>query len=358
MATLERPGLLQLPVYHAEDRSNGILLDANERATNLPEAVKKAALEQIGKVAFNRYPDMGMTTLTTLLAEGLDVSPEEIVIGCGSSGLLEAACQAFGGPGRKIAYPAPSFSMYEVYARLAGSEPLPLALDADFKMDVPAVCRTITAEQPSLVILCNPNNPTGTVMTPEALQPLLETAACPVVVDEAYIEFSQAASVLPLRKQFPNLIIMRTFSKAYGLAAARVGYLTARTELTALLQRVLMPYRINSMSLVAAETVYTMRAAFAEDIQWMIGERQRLAQSLAALKLKVFPSGTNFLFVQLTNAQGATTLATYLHDHGIVVRDFSKAPLVGGLRITVGTHDENETLVKTVRQFMADRGNA
>ena len=358
MATLERPGLLQLPVYHAEDRSAGILLDANERAINLPETVRQAAIERIGKVAFNRYPDMGMTTLTTLLAEGLGVSPEEIVIGCGSSSLLEAACQAFGGAERKIAYPAPSFSMYEVYVRLAGGEPLPLALEADFKMDVPAVCRTIAEERPSLIILCNPNNPTGTVMTPEALQPLLETAACPVVVDEAYIEFSQAVSVLPLRKKFPNLIIMRTFSKAYGLAAARVGYLAARPELAAFFQRVLMPYRINSMSLAAAETVYAMRNAFAEDIQWMIEERQRLAQALTELKLKVFPSGTNFLFVRLTDAQGAAALASYLHDNGIVVRDFSKAPLLGGLRITIGTQAENKALVQAVRQFMADRRNA
>ena len=355
MATFERPGLLELPVYHAEDRSVGILLDANERAFNLPEMVKTAVFAQISNIEFNRYPDMGMTALKNLLAEGLGVSSEEIVIGCGSSGLLEAACQAFGGPGRKIAYPAPSFSMYEVYARLAGSQLLPLTLTADFKMDIPAVCRTITAEQPSLVILCNPNNPTGTVMTPEELRPLLETANCPVVIDEAYIEFSKAVSVLPLRKEFGNLIIMRTFSKAYGLASARVGYLTAMPELTGLLERVLMPYRINSMSLAAAETVYTMRKAFDDDIQGIIGAREQLAKALTDLTLRVFPSGTNFLFVRLEDAQRAGALAAYLHDNGIVVRDFSKAPLLGGLRITIGTQAENETLIKTVRQFMADR---
>ena len=358
MATLERPGLLQLPVYHAEVRTAGILIDANERATDLPAPVRQAVVERLGRIAFNRYPDMGMTALKTMLADGLGVTPGEVAVGCGSSELLAAACHVFGGSGRKIAYPVPSFSMYEVYVRLAESDPLPLALDGDFKLDVPAACRKIAAEQPSLVILCNPNNPTGTVMTPEELRPILEAAACPVVVDEAYIEFSAAVSLLAWRKEYPNLIIMKTFSKAYGLASVRVGYLTASTEVTALFGRVLMPYQVNAMSLAAAETVYAMRAVFTEEINRLKSERERLACALNELTLKVYPSGTNFLFVRLQDGAAATALAGYLHGHGVVVRDFSRAPLLQGLRITVGTPEENDTLLSLVKQFFTDGGRA
>lgn len=358
MATLERPGLLQLPVYQAEVRTAGILIDANERATDLPDAVRRAVMERLGRISFNRYPDMGMSALKAALADGLGVTPEEVAVGCGSSELLAAACHVFGGPGRKIAYPVPSFSMYEVYVCLAESEALPMALDGEFKLDVPAACKMISQEQPSLIILCNPNNPTGTVMTPEELRPILETASCPVVVDEAYIEFSAAASLLRWRKEYPNLIIMRTFSKAYGLASARVGYLTAETELTALFGRFLMPYQVNSMSLAAAETVYAMRALFTDEISRLKVERERLARALNELAIKVYPSGTNFLFVRLKDGAEATALAVYLHRHGVVVRDFSRSPLLHGLRITVGTPDENDTLLAVVRQFFADGGKA
>lgn len=358
MATLERPGLLQLPVYQAEVRTAGILIDANERATDLPAPVRQAVVERLNRIAFNRYPDMGMSALKASLADGLGVTSEEIAVGCGSSELLAAACHVFGGPGRKIAYPIPSFSMYEVYVRLSESDPLPLALDGDFKLDVPAACRKIAAEQPALVILCNPNNPTGTVMTPEELRPILETALCPVVIDEAYIEFSAAASLLGWRKEYPNLIIMKTFSKAYGLASARVGYLTASEELTALFGRVLMPYQVNAMSLAAAETVYAMRAVFTEEINILKAERERLAQALNELEITVYPSGTNFLFVRLEDGTAAKELAAYLHRQGIVVRDFSRSPSLQGLRITVGTSEENKALLALVRQFFADGGKA
>ncbi len=355
MATLERPGLLQLPVYHADDSNATIRLDANERTKNLPEPVRKAVVDRLSNIAFNRYPEMNMTTLKKMLAAGLGVSLEEVAIGCGSSALLEAACQAFGGMGRKIAYPVPSFSMYEVYVRLADSEPVQLAMDDDFKLDVAAAIKTLAEQQPSLLLLCNPNNPTGTVMTPEELMPLLKAAQCPVLVDEAYIEFSQEVSLLGIQQQFPNLIIMRTFSKAYGLASARVGYMTARPELVGLLERVLLPYHVNAMSLAAAETVFAMRAEFTADIAETIAERQRMAAALAAVPVQVYPSGTNFLFCRFKDPDEAAALFDFLCQHDIGVRDFSRKPLLGGLRITIGTPAENDQVFKMIKLFLDSR---
>ena len=356
MATLERPGLLELPVYHAEDSEATIRLDANERTTNLPEPVRQAVVDRLSAIAFNRYPEMNMTTLKKMLAEGIGITTDEVAVGCGSSALLEAACQAFGGAGRKIAYPVPSFSMYEVYVRLADSDPLPLAMDANFKLDVAAACKTLAEEQPVLLMLCNPNNPTGTVMTPDELMPLLQAAQCPVLVDEAYVEFSSEVSLLGFQKDFPNLMIMRTFSKAYGLASARVGYMTARAELISLFERVLLPYHVNAMSLAAAETVYAMRDAFAPDIAATIKERERVAAALTDLSLQVFPSGTNFLFCRLRDGREAAALAAYFCQHDIGVRDFSRSPLLAGLRITIGTPLENDQVIRAVQQFLAGGG--
>ncbi|MDT8900200.1 histidinol-phosphate transaminase [Anaeroselena agilis] len=345
-----RPGLDTLKSYHVPDIAWPVKLDANERAEAPPPAVQAAIAERLAAVAANRYPEIGQHSLKQALANGLRLEPENIVLGNGSSEVLAAICRVFGGPGRKIVQPSPSFSMYPIYCKLADSVPLTVELDAGFALAPEKVLATALKEQAALIILCNPNNPTGGAMAPEAVEYIVAGARCPVVVDEAYGEFS-GQSALPLLGKYRNLIVARTFSKAYGLAAARVGYAAGDREIIAAIGKVLLPYNLNAFSLAAAQAAWEMRGEFAPGIAGTVAERERLAIALRELPaVEVFPSATNFLLVRTGRAKA---LAEYLAARGVGVRDFSAAPsLAGCLRITVGTGAENDALLAATGKFL------
>lgn len=344
-----RAGLNTLKTYSIEEGDWAVKLDANECAHNLPALVRQRLAERLAALPFNRYPEITQYGLRRQIAASLGLEPDNVSIGNGSSQLLQALCFIYGGPGRKLIYPQPSFSMYGIYCRLADSQPVPLDLEPDFSLPPEKVLAAASREQASLIILCNPNNPTGTVTPLAEVEAVIAGAGCPVVVDEAYMEFSDQ-SALGLLGKYPNLIVARTFSKAYGLASARMGYALASREITAALGKVLLPYNIGMLSLVAAETVYEFRAEFAASIAATLAERERLAKAFRQWPdFEVFPSATNFLLVR-TAAAGE--LATSLAAAGICIRDFSRAPgLENCLRITVGTAAENDTLLAVIRKF-------
>jgi histidinol-phosphate aminotransferase len=345
-----RPGLETIKSYHVPDIAWPVKLDANERAGALPPKVQAAIDARLATIAANRYPEIGQHSLKQALAGGLGLTPGNIAVGNGSSELLAALCRVFGGPGRKIVYPSPSFSMYPTYCLLADSLPVTVELDACFALAPEKVFSTALQEQAALVILCVPNNPTGGTMTPEAIEHVAAGARCPVVVDEAYIDFA-GNSVLGLLGKYPNLIVARTFSKAFGLAGARIGYIAASREIIDLVGKVLLPYDVNAFSLAAAEVAWELRAEFAAGIAATVAERERMTAALQELPaIEVFPSAANFLLVR---SACAGELADYLASRNIGVRDFSKAPgLAGCLRVTVGTAAENDAFLAATKEFL------
>ncbi len=294
-----RPGLDTLKSYHVPDVAWPVKLDANERAEALPPAVQARIADRLAAVAANRYPEIGQHSLKQSLAD---------------------------------------------------SEPLTVELDAGFAFAPEKVFTTALQEQAGLIILCNPNNPTGGAMAPEAVEYIVAGARCPVVVDEAYGEFS-GQSALSLLGKYPNLIIARTFSKAYGLAAARVGYAVADREIIAAIGKVLLPYHLNAFSLAAAAVAWEMKGEFAPGIARTVAERERMAAALRELPhIEVFPSATNFLLVRSDRAK---ELAEYLASQGIGVRDFSASPALRGcLRVTVGTAAENDAFLAAAGKFV------
>ncbi len=347
---LSRPGLEELKSYAvAEETGFAVKLDANERSADLPAAVRECVLSRLASLEFHRYPDMAAMALRTKIADAYGLQPENILIGNGSSQLLEVMCYAFGGAGRSILFPAPSFSMYGTYVKLADSRAVPVMLAEDFSLSPDKMLAAAAEHQASLVILCNPNNPTGNSIPAKDIEAIIAGADCPVVVDEAYMEF-YGQSAAPLLAKYQNLIIARTFSKAYGLASARVGYLLAAPALTAIISKVLMPYHANSLSLAAAEVVFDMRQEFQPDIEQTISERKRLAARLQEFAaITVYPSATNFLLLRTPQAK---ELAEYLASQSISIRDFSSAPgLTNCLRITIGTADENDKVLQAVAAF-------
>lgn len=348
-----RPGLEQIRSYLVEEKEWDIKLDANESPNNLPPLIHERVMNQLDYLAFNRYPDMSVRGLKSQIAENFATTIQNIVIGNGSSEILLALFQTFGGPGRSIVFPVPSFSMYGIYAQLTTSESVPVVLNEDFSVSRDKVLEAARQADAKLIVLCNPNNPTGTIIPSEDIEYIVSKAECPVVVDEAYYEF-YGQSAVELMKKYDNLIVARTLSKAYGLAAIRVGYMLANVGIVSMVSRVIMPYHINALSLITAEVVYQMRDEFLPSIGLIIAERKRLSGVLQTLPgIQVFPSETNFILIRTAKAK---ELSAYLSEKNIGIRDFSAAPyLTNCIRITVGTPLENDDLCKAIKNFIKEQ---
>ena len=381
-----RKGLEEIEEYSVEHIDADIIVNANECNWNLPAEVQAEIAEAAKDFAFNRYPPMKPETLCNLIASELGLAEASVQIGNGSSELLQMACYAFGGSGRKIAFPYPSFSMYGVYTKLADSTPLPYKLTADGYIDPEAVIELCEKEKPALLIVCNPNNPTGNYNSLEQVEKILANVTCPVIMDEAYMEFAGgfdakfAGSTLTLLDKYKNFLCMRTFSKAYGLASMRVGYVAGNRELMGILGKVLLPYHVNAFSLLAADIVYKHKAMFVERTALIIAEREKMRAELAQLGFKVWDSATNFLLfagqgalaeklgaygqsIGLVKEEGLAekisgmTLFKYLLDRKILARDFTRHPaLQGGIRLTIGTPEENAVILRTIKELCEKAG--
>ena len=350
-----RKDLDKMPSYDGVERDYRIKVNANECNLNLPPLVEERVLSRLSRVAFNRYPNYEYDSLREQIARNFSVDIEQILLGSGSSEIIEKIFYAFGGSAsNKIVYPQPSFSMYKIYSKAAEAQPVPFDLDDSYNLDVDKFITTIKKENPALAVVCNPNNPTGNALTVEQIEEIAKSIKdidCAFLVDEAYVEFYGKSSV-NLVKNYPNLIIARTFSKAYGLAAARVGYMIANKEVTKMIEKTYMPYHLNSLSLATADIVYQMRDEFIPRIQMMISERKRMSEQLKGLKgVTVYPSNTNFILIHYDKA---VDLNDYLESLNIGVRSFGSAPrLENCLRISMGTREENDELFKVVKTFVS-----
>lgn len=266
-----RKGLADMPSYDVVERDWDIKINANECNMNMPPLVAERVMSRLSCVAFNRYPNEEYDSLREQIARNFQLQKENVLIGSGSSEIIEKLFYCFGGsPEQKIVYPQPSFSMYTIYAKAAEATGVPVALSAkDYSLDIEAFVRTVNDEKASLAVICNPNNPTGNGFTLDQIEYIAKNISCPFLVDEAYIEF-YGQTATGLLKKYPHLIIARTFSKAYGLASCRVGYMLASKDIVTMIDKSYMPYHMNVLSLVTADICYQMRQEFIPHIQIMI----------------------------------------------------------------------------------------
>ena len=289
-----RTGLEELEEYAVEHVAADIIVNANESNYNLPRPIEQAVAAKLAGFPFNRYPPMQAETLRGLIAEDLALDADNIRIGNGSSELLQMACYAFGGNGRKIAFPYPSFSMYGVYTKLADSIAAPYPLTLTGYVDADKVIEFCRAEQPALLIVCNPNNPTGNYNPLEVMEKILANVSCPVVMDEAYMEFGNE-SAIDLLKTYPMVFVCRTLSKAYGLAGIRCGFMiSSQVEKLAPL---FIPYALSSVTQTIASVVLRHADAYKANIAAIISERERVYREVKDYKtISFYPSNANFLY--------------------------------------------------------------
>jgi histidinol-phosphate aminotransferase len=326
-----------------------VKLDAMENPYPLPAPMRRELAEHLSRVDLNRYPDPTGRTLRALLAKKMQVpAGMEILLGNGSDDLIQIVTFACARPGAAMLYPAPTFVMYAMNATLSGMKPLRYALRADYTLDRDAFVARIKAEQPALIFIAYPNNPTGVLYPEEDVVAVLRAAEGLVVLDEAYHAFAQK-SFLPRLAEFPNLVVMRTVSKL-GLAGIRLGYLVGRPQWIGEFNKVRQAYNVNVLTQAAAEFVLERLEVLEEQAGRIRAERGALGKALAALPgVTVFPSEANFFLVRVPDSDRAFEA---LRRQGVLVRNFNSPGLENCLRITVGTPDENRILLTAMREAL------
>jgi len=344
---LARPEILALKPYeHAAWDPRLERLHANESPWRVPNDESGAGL--------NRYPEPQPKELVEALAALYGVSPQQLLVGRGSDEGIDLLTRAFCAAGRDaVLVCPPTFGMYAVAARIqgAGVVSVPLRREAGFALDLPALEAALTP-QVKLVYLCTPNNPTGNALSDADVLAVLQACAgkALVVVDEAYAEFSGHPGHARRLADFPQLVVLRTLSKAHGLAGARVGSLLASPPIVALLRKIIPPYAMAQPTVEAALQALSppAQAVARERIAATIAERERMAESLAKSTrvVRVWPSAANFLLVEFHDAGAALQS---IKDAGLIVRDFRGAAGLGeALRITLGTPEQNGRVIRSL----------
>lgn len=350
--SLARPELLDLrPYSSARDEFKGeaeIFLDANEN----PFGFRYKGVPDL-----NRYPAALQKTLRERLSAITGIPPSNIFTGNGSDEIIDLAIRAFCRPGTdSIIITPPTFGIYEVQARANAAGIVEVPLTGDFLPDAGAIVAAAAesaskGSQVKIAFICSPNNPTANLVPAELIEEIAATFPGLVIVDEAYIEFSGTNGAMGLLQSYKNLMILRTFSKARGMAGARLGTGYSCEEVISILNKIKLPYNVNTLTLDAAlKSLYAERET-AQQVAVIIEERRKLTEELPAIKgvLKVWPSDANFLLVKVQDPKG---LYKYLAERGIVVRDRSSMKgCEGSLRITVGRPPENKLLLEAVRDF-------
>ena len=300
-------------------------------------------------VEVNRYPDDCAPTLRRAIANRHLLDSEWIAIGCGSLDLLQQLIIATVGPGDEVVFGWPSFAEYPRLTSIFGGTPVPVAL-SDWRFDVIAMAERVT-ERTQVIIVCNPNTPTGTLLTQNEIKDLIERLPSDrlVILDEAYGEYAPEAGKpdgVRLAYEHDNVATLRTFSKAYGLAGLRVGYAVAHPSIIELLYKVHLTFAVNRVAQAAALASLdpVVDAELARRVKLNAGERTRLRDGLKELGIAVPDSETNFLFVPTVGSAGL--LVDWLEGQRVLVRAVSQ----GALRITVGTRSENERLLSALAQ--------
>ena len=319
--------------YRVLEGNYRIWLDKNENPFVLPLEIKEEIFEELRKTPFNRYPHITADPLREKIAEFLGFEKKKVIAGNGSDNLIGLILKLF--EGEHIVISSPTFEMYRFFAKLEGVKLVDVPLDEHFKL------RKVEeyAKNAKVIFICSPNNPTGNTQEREKIISVLETGA-PVVLDEAYIEFARESNV-DLVNEYKNLIVLRTFSKAFGLAGIRAGYAVADEQIIDYLLRIKTPFNLNAVSTKIAELMLDHYDLVKRNINYIIKERERIYKELRDY---AYPSEANFLLMKLDAYE-------FLLERGIVVRRLGGG-LKGHIRVTVGKKKENDRLIKALNEFL------
>ncbi|KAF0238395.1 MAG: histidinol-phosphate [Prolixibacteraceae bacterium] len=338
---LLRKNILNLKPYSsARDEYSGdamVFLDANENPFNEP---------------YNRYPDPLQKELKQKISVLKNIPAHQIFLGNGSDEPIDLLIRAFCEPGiDNIITINPTYGMYQVAADTNNVDVIKVSLTANFELDSKQILKAVNRNT-KLIFLCSPNNPSGNSLDKNAMLEIIQNFDGVVILDEAYIDFAPGKSFLPELDKYPNLVILQTFSKAWGMAGIRLGMAFAASEIIQVLNKIKYPYNLNILTQQKALELIDNKEQVDAWIKMLIEERGKMAKYLAKFHFvtKIYPSDANFLLVTMTDARG---IYNYLVESGIIVRDRSKIHLCGNsLRITTGTMEEDNVLLQALKEYI------
>ncbi len=344
--------------YHSPQVEVDVRLNTNESPLPPPPAFVDSLREALGDIDFHRYPDRHAHALRTGLADLHGTTPDRVFCANGSNEVLQTICLTFGGPGRTAAVFEPTYAMHAQIARLVGTTVVAGERGADFLLDLDEVEKVLNANRPEITFVCSPNNPTGRAESREVIERVLDVAPGVAVVDEAYGQFSPWSAVDLVSGDGANdrsdrpIAVVRTYSKTWSMAAARLGYVIGPDWFVAELEKRVLPYHLDTVKQVAGTLALKFRSEMEGRIAAIVEERGRISAALGELDVDAWPSDANFILFRPRRLDGHEVWKA-LVDRSVLVRDWSRWPrLQGCLRVTVGTPAENDAFLSALTEIL------
>jgi histidinol-phosphate aminotransferase len=352
MTSFLRPGISGLSEYHLAQYPHSIKLNQNENPYELPLPIKQEILDRLATARWSRYPAFVPAEQIDMLASFAGWVPEGILLGNGSNDLLQLIFMATLERGRTMVLSQPTFTLYKLLALGLGAGVREVLMRPDLSFDVDGIIQSARTSHASLIVLCSPNNPTGTLMAEQDVMRIIGQTEALVVLDEAYVHFAPG-SLCHILKESDRVVVLQTFSKAMGAAGLRFGYALMPVGLARELNKIKLPYSVNIFTLIAAEVLMRRWPALEQWIKLLVDERERVSSVLATLPgVKVFPSSANFLLVELLD-RAPRDVFQDLVKRGILIRDVSTYPMLQRcVRISTGTPEENDAVLQALKEVL------
>jgi histidinol-phosphate aminotransferase len=350
---LIKPSVRAQPAYTLRAPSARRKLNQNESPYDVPDEIKREVLARVAGVPWQRYPEFAPSALLEQLAEHYGWRADGTLVGNGSNELIQATLSVSLGAGDVVVTPSPTFSLYRLLTNVLGGRYRPVPLGREFEFDVDRIIETAVRERARVVVLNSPNNPTGSALPEGAVERVLAETGALVVCDEAYQEFG-GPTAIPLLGITSRLVVLRTFSKALGMAGLRFGLALAHPAIAREVAKGKLPYNVNLVTLAAAETVLRHADALATRTRDIVETRQSFVSRVRAVRgLTLYPSAANFVLIQCEGAPAREVFQRLLDEDGILVRDVSSSPeLADCLRISVGTPDDMDAAAAALERIL------
>jgi histidinol-phosphate aminotransferase len=346
-----RDDLEALEGYHSAQVDVDVRLNTNESPVPPPDGFRDALASELSRVEWHRYPDRMATALREDLAEASGVDASQVLVANGSNEVLQSVCLAYGGHGRWAVDFQPTYLMHGQIASVVGTSVHHGRRAADLTLDMDEVRAVLADRQPSITFLCSPNNPTGIVEPPDVVRAVADLAPGVVVVDEAYGQFAEWSAIELLDEDRP-LVVTRTYSKTWSMAAARLGYLIGPSWLVTELEKVVLPYHLDTVKQIAGRVALRYQDDMEARVRDLVAERERLVAGMAGLPVEQWPSGANFVLFRPVERSGREVWQALL-DRSVLVRDTSSWPgLEDCLRVTVGTPAEDDAFLTALTEVL------
>lgn len=347
---LINPNVRALGAYSISGGQNAeIKLNQNENPQDLPQSLKQTILNDFLSQQWNRYPDIFPQNGAARFADFIGLPSEYVLMGNGSNELLYTIFMALLHPKASILIPTPSFSLYGKIAQVLGAEIHPVAMNYDLSFNASAIIDEALEKKPQLIAISTPNNPTSKSISIEEIEEIAQKAPSVVLIDEAYIEFSKQKSAIKLIDHYPNVIVLRTFSKAFSLAGLRIGFAMTNPALMHEIIKPKIPFASSHLAETALKHVLKNYSVIEDGIKTILNERERVSGALEKIQsINVFESDANFLIARFPDAQ---KVFNALKKEGILVRNVSDYPLMENcLRVNIGSYEENQALIHALNQ--------